>query len=139
MNKQKILENEVKKIVNETIREVRKIKLMEDIKTKALSILMEDDNFNQTINKRRHDDKENAAKKKSKKSFVLQKLNGNEIKQSEAMRYLWGGEKGSKEDDINRSLFSKMVTGEPDNDGVVRHFNDNEITKLAQYIHDLGS
>ena len=36
--------------------------------------------------------------------------------------------------DTARSLFSKMATGTPDNDGVVRHFSDEDINTLYQAI-----
>lgn len=36
--------------------------------------------------------------------------------------------------DTARSLFSKMVTGEPDADGNVREFSDDDVTKLDQFL-----
>ena len=33
-----------------------------------------------------------------------------------------------------RSLFAKMANGTPDNDGVIRHFNDEDVNKLYQLI-----
>ena len=36
--------------------------------------------------------------------------------------------------DTARSLFSKMATGTPDNDGVVRNFSDEDINTLYQAI-----
>lgn len=36
--------------------------------------------------------------------------------------------------DTARSLFSKMATGTPDNDGVVRHFSDEDVNTLYQAI-----
>lgn len=138
-NKQIILENTISQIVNNTIDEVKKNQLIHTITEQAIKILGEDEHFNKKMNDRREDDKENSKKKKSKRSFVLNKLNNSGIVQADAMRSIWTSTKGSPEDDINRSLFSKMVTGQPDNDGVVRHFSDQEITSLAQYIHDIGS
>ncbi len=42
--------------------------------------------------------------------------------------------KDDNEKDTYRSLFSKKATGKPDNDGAVRTFTDEEITKLYELI-----
>ena len=42
--------------------------------------------------------------------------------------------KDDNEKDTYRSLFSKKATGKPDNDGAVRHFTDEEITKLYELM-----
>lgn len=42
--------------------------------------------------------------------------------------------KDQSERDTVRSLFSKKASGEPDNDGAIRKFDDDEINKLYQMI-----
>jgi hypothetical protein len=42
--------------------------------------------------------------------------------------------KDQSERDTVRSLFSKKASGEPDNDGEIRKFDDDEINKLYQMI-----
>lgn len=139
--KKYIVENIPGILAEALLEEQEKAEYKEMIKKVVLEKLCEDnDNLrNQYMNDRRKRDKENNKGGKSQRGFVLAKLRNGSIKQSEAMRYLWHVKQGSKEDDVYRSLFSKCVTGEPDNDGVVRKFTDDEITKLAQYIHDIGA
>lgn len=140
VKKIQISENELNTIIENIVSEVKKQLMIESIVNDAVKILTEDEALNAMNNKRRQDDKDKALEKRNKRNFVLNKLkSGNGIVQADAMRAIWKSKKGTPEDDVNRSLFSKMVSGEPDNDGVVRHFDDDEITKLAQYIHDIGS
>lgn len=140
VKKIQISENELNTIIENVVSEVKKQLMIESIVNDAVKILTEDEALNAMNNKRRQDDKDKALEKRNKRNFVLNKLkSGNGIVQADAMRTIWKSKKGTPEDDVNRSLFSKMVSGEPDNDGVVRHFDDDEITKLAQYIHDIGS
>lgn len=140
VKKIQISENELNTIIENVVSEVKKQLMIESIVNDAVKILTEDEALNAMNNKRRQDDKDKALEKRNKRNFVLNKLkSGNGIVQADAMRAIWKSKKGTPEDDVNRSLFSKMVSGEPDNDGVVRHFYDDEITKLAQYIHDIGS
>lgn len=140
VKKIQISENELNTIIENVVAEVKKQLMIESIVNDAVKILTEDEALNAMNNKRRQDDKDKALEKRNKRNFVLNKLkSGNGIVQADAMRAIWKSKKGTPEDDVNRSLFSKMVSGEPDNDGVVRHFDDDEITKLAQYIHDIGS
>lgn len=42
--------------------------------------------------------------------------------------------KDEGEKDTMRSLFSKKASGKPDNDGAIRHFTDDEITKLYELM-----
>lgn len=140
IKKVQISEKELDTIIENVVHEMKKQIMIESIVNDAVKILTEDEALNVKNNQRREDDKDKALEKRNKRNFVLNKLkSGNGIVQADAMRAIWKSKKGTPEDDINRSLFSKMVSGEPDNDGVVRHFDDDEITKLAQYIHDIGS
>lgn len=140
IKKIQISENELNSIIENVVFEMKKKLMIESIVKDAVKILSEDKALDDKNNKRRQDDKDKALEKRNRRNFVLNKLkSGNGIVQADAMRAIWKSKKGTPEDDINRSLFSKMVSGEPDNDGVVRHFDDDEITKLAQYIHDIGS
>ena len=140
IKKVQISEKELDTIIENVVHEMKKQIMIESIVNDAVKILTEDEALNVKNNQRREDDKDKALEKRNRRNFVLNKLkSGNGIVQADAMRAIWKSKKGTPEDDINRSLFSKMVSGEPDNDGVVRHFDDDEITKLAQYIHDIGS
>ena len=59
------------------------------------------------------------------------------LNHAQLMRDLWHPSDKKKEDEL-RSLFSKMATGKPDADGVVRHFTPDEINKLYELIRGIG-
>lgn len=68
-----------------------------------------------------------------KRKSVMNMLKDGKYNHAELMRHIYHPrDKG--EEDTYRSLFSKKATGKPDNDGSVRHFTDEEITKLYELL-----
>lgn len=68
-----------------------------------------------------------------KRKTVMNLLKDEKYKDSSLAYDLWKP-KDQSEKDTFRSLFSKKATGEPDADGNVRHFTDEEITKLYELL-----
>ena len=60
-------------------------------------------------------------------------LKDTKFNHAELARNLWHP-KDKGEEDTYRSLFSKKANGTPDNDGAIRHFDDEEINKLYQIL-----
>lgn len=70
-----------------------------------------------------------------KRKAVMNMLKDDKFNHAELMRHIYHPrDKG--EEDTYRSLFSKKATGKPDADGVVRHFTDQEITKLYELLRE---
>ena len=66
---------------------------------------------------------------------VMTMLKDDKFNHAELMRHIYHPrDKG--EEDTYRSLFSKKATGKPDADGSVRHFTDQEITKLYELLRE---
>ena len=65
-----------------------------------------------------------------KRNAVMKALKDPKYNHAQLAYTLWP----DMDKDAARSLFSKMATGTPDNDGVVRHFNDEDINTLYQAI-----
>lgn len=68
-----------------------------------------------------------------KRRSVMNMLKDEKYKDAALAYDLWHP-KDQSEKDTYRSLFSKKATGEPDNDGNVRHFTDDEINKLYELL-----
>jgi len=73
----------------------------------------------------------------NKYKSVMNSLKDDSLNHAQLMRDLWHPSDKKKEDEL-RSLFSKMATGKPDADGVVRHFTPDEINKLYELIRGIG-
>lgn len=134
----------IKKAINEALLEAQeKYEFKKMIENVVLSMLHEDaeSNRNQYLNDRRKrvQQDQDSGKMNNLRNFVIDTLRSGKVKMADAMRSLWKVKKGSKDDDVYRSLFSKCVSGEPDADGAVRKFTDDEITRLAQYLHGIAS
>ena len=65
-----------------------------------------------------------------KRNAVMKALKDPKYNHAQLAYTLWP----DMDKDAARSLFSKMATGTPDNDGVVRHFSDEDINTLYQAI-----
>ena len=65
-----------------------------------------------------------------KRNAVIKALKDPKYNHAQLAYTLWP----DMDKDTARSLFSKMATGTPDNDGVVRHFSDEDINTLYQAI-----
>ena len=68
-----------------------------------------------------------------KRKAVMNMLKNDKYDHAYLAYQLWHP-KDDNEKDTYRSLFSKKATGKPDNDGAVRSFTDEEITKLYELI-----
>lgn len=68
-----------------------------------------------------------------KRNAVLKQLRNNRLKNSQFAYALWHP-KDQSEKDTYRSLFSKKVNEEPDADGNIREFTDEEISKLYELL-----
>ena len=76
---------------------------------------------------------EDETSKNSKRKSVMNMLKDTKFNHAELARNLWHP-KDKGEEDTYRSLFSKKANGTPDNDGAIRHFDDEEINKLYQIL-----
>lgn len=65
-----------------------------------------------------------------KRNAVMKALKDPKYNHAQLSYNLWP----NMDKDTARSLFSKMATGTPDNDGVVRHFSDEDVNSLYQLI-----
>ena len=65
-----------------------------------------------------------------KRNAVMKALKDPKYNHAQLAYTLWP----DMDKDTARSLFSKMATGTPDNDGVVRHFSNEDINTLYQAI-----
>ena len=71
----------------------------------------------------------------TKRKAVMNMLKDDKFNHAELMRHIYHPrDKG--EEATYRSLFSKKATGKPDADGSVRHFTDQEITKLYELLRE---
>ena len=108
----------VKNVINEMLHEQKQKnvqkKLAENITNKVMK----------SINEANNDNKRNA---------VMKALKDNVYKHSEIAYKLYDCHSQS-EKDTARSLFSKKFRQEPDDDGQVRTFDDNEVNKLYNMI-----
>ena len=65
-----------------------------------------------------------------KRNAVMKALKDPKYNHAQLAYALWP----DMDKDTSRSLFAKMANGTPDNDGVVRHFSDEDINSLYQMI-----
>lgn len=65
-----------------------------------------------------------------KRNAVIKALKDPKYNHAQLAYSLWP----DMDKDTARSLFAKMANGTPDNDGVVRHFNDEDVNSLYQMI-----
>lgn len=115
------LKEQIKGIINESIDEIKTRAYVKKVVT-------------ETINKMAQD-KLNEADGNSmiKRKAVMTMLKDDKYDHAYLAYQLWHP-KDDNEKDTYRSLFSKKATGKPDNDGAVRTFTDEEITKLYELI-----
>lgn len=65
-----------------------------------------------------------------KRNAVMKALKDPKYNHAQLAYALWP----DMDKDTARSLFAKMANGTPDNDGVIRHFSDEDINSLYQMI-----
>lgn len=120
---EKQLKNEIKNIIRESIEE-------KELRNRVRNIVSEE--IHKIFEKR----KINEAEKGNsviKRKAVMNMLKDDKYDHAYLAYQLWHP-KDDNEKDTYRSLFSKKATGKPDNDGAVRSFTDEEITKLYELI-----
>lgn len=113
---------EIENIIRESLEE-------RSLRSHVRSIVSEevDRIFNKKINEEK--DEKSAIKRKA----VMTMLKDGKYDHAYLAYSLWHP-KDDNEKDTYRSLFSKKATGKPDNDGAVRSFTDEEVTKLYELM-----
>ena len=123
------LKNEIKSIIRESLREMSLRNHVRKIVSEEVNRLFE----SKAINEAGEDEGEGNANIKRK--AVMNLLKDDKYDHAYLAYQLWNP-KDDNEKDTYRSLFSKKATGKPDNDGAVRSFTDDEITKLYELIRN---
>lgn len=123
------LKNEIKSIIRESLREMSLRNHVRKIVSEEVKRLFE----SKAINEAGEGDGEGNANIKRK--AVMNLLKDDKYDHAYLAYQLWNP-KDDNEKDTYRSLFSKKATGKPDNDGAVRSFTDDEITKLYELIRN---
>jgi hypothetical protein len=121
------LKNEIKSIIRESLREMSLRNHVRKIVSEEVNRLFESKTINES------DEGEGNANIKRK--AVMNLLKDDKYDHAYLAYQLWHP-KDDNEKDTYRSLFSKKATGKPDNDGAVRSFTDDEITKLYELIRN---
>lgn len=123
------LKNEIKSIIRESLREMSLRNHVRKIVSEEVNRLFE----SKVINEAGEGGGEGNANIKRK--AVMNLLKDDKYDHAYLAYQLWHP-KDDNEKDTYRSLFSKKATGKPDNDGAVRSFTDDEITKLYELIRN---
>jgi hypothetical protein len=123
------LKNEIKSIIRESLREMSLRNHVRKIVSEEVNRLFE----SKVINEAGEGEGEGNANIKRK--AVMNLLKDDKYDHAYLAYQLWHP-KDDNEKDTYRSLFSKKATGKPDNDGAVRSFTDDEITKLYELIRN---
>lgn len=110
--------NSIKQIINESVRSV----IMENLRRQYLSNIVAEE-LKRVLN-----ESEDATE--MKRNAVMKALKDPKYNHAQLAYALWP----DMDKDTARSLFAKMANGTPDNDGVVRHFSDEDVNKLYQMI-----
>ena len=121
MNRQELKE-EIKSIIIESL---------DELKTRAYIKSIVTEMVNETMKNKLTEasDKGENIKRKA----VMNMLKDDKYDHAYLAYQLWHP-KDDGEKDTYRSLFSKKATGKPDNNGAIRTFNDEEITKLYELM-----
>lgn len=122
MDKEQILKENIKEIIREALQERK-------IRNHIRHIIKEE------INKIHHQKSLNEAEGNAmiKRKAVMNLLKNGKFDHAYLAYKLWNP-KDENEKDTYRSLFSKKASGKPDNDGAIRNFTDEEITKLYELL-----
>ena len=123
------LKNEIKSIIRESLKEMSLRNHVRKIVSEEVNRLFE----SKVINEAGEGEGEGNANIKRK--AVMNLLKDDKYDHAYLAYQLWHP-KDDNEKDTYRSLFSKKATGKPDNDGAVRSFTDDEITKLYELIRN---
>jgi hypothetical protein len=123
------LKNEIKSIIRESLREMSLRNHVRKIVSEEVNRLFESKVINEA------DEGEGEGNANIKRKAVMNLLKDDKYDHAYLAYQLWHP-KDDNEKDTYRSLFSKKATGKPDNDGAVRSFTDDEITKLYELIRN---
>ena len=110
--------NSIKQIINESVRSV----IMENLRRQYVSNIVAEE-LKRVLN-------ESEDTTEMKRNAVMKALKDPKYNHAQLAYSLWP----DMDKDTARSLFAKMANGTPDNDGVVRHFSDEDINSLYQLI-----
>lgn len=121
----KLIQEKIDKVVDQYIAEMKlRAVIREMISEKINRYLCEDDN---------EKSKSSNDNMEIKRNTVTSLLKNDVVKNSQFAYKIWP----DMDEDTARSLFSKKVNGEPDNDGVVRKFTDEEISQLYELLRQI--
>lgn len=116
------------RIIKESIDYVKTREIVKDIVREEL-----DRYAGMYITEKKKKKKNSSIEMGKAKNTVKRSLKDKKFKNSVIAYELWP----DMDKDTARSLFSKKVSGKPDNDGNIRNFTDEEIVKLTSIIrHD---
>ena len=110
--------NSIKQIINESVRSV----IMENLRRQYVSNIVAEE-LKRVLN-------ESEDTTEMKRNAVMKALKDPKYNHAQLAYALWP----DMDKDTARSLFAKMANSTPDNDGVIRHFNDEDVNKLYQLI-----
>ena len=117
------LKNEIKGLIRESLEKAELRNYVRNIVSEEIHKLFEKKAINES------EEGNSVIKRKA----VMNMLKDDKYDHAYLAYQLWHP-KDDNEKDTYRSLFSKKATGKPDNDGAVRSFTDEEITKLYELI-----
>lgn len=123
------LKNEIKSIIRESLREMSLRNHVRKIVSEEVNRLFESKAINEA------GEGGGEGNSNIKRKAVMNLLKDDKYDHAYLAYQLWHP-KDDNEKDTYRSLFSKKATGKPDNDGAVRSFTDDEITKLYELIRN---
>lgn len=123
------LKNEIKSIIRESLEEMSLRNHVRKIVSEEVNRLFESKVINEA------DEGGGEGNANIKRKAVMNLLKDDKYDHAYLAYQLWHP-KDDNEKDTYRSLFSKKATGKPDNDGAVRSFTDDEITKLYELIRN---
>lgn len=122
----KLIQEKIDKVVDQYIAEMKlRAVIRKMISEKINRYLYEDDS-----EKSKASSDDNMEIKRNTVTSLLKK---DVVKNSQFAYKIWP----DMDEDTARSLFSKKVNGEPDNDGVVRKFTDEEISQLYELLRQI--
>lgn len=110
--------NSIKQIINESVRSV----IMENLRRQYVSNIVAEE-LKRVLN-------ESEDTLEMKRNAVMKALKDPKYNHAQLAYALWP----NMDKDTARSLFAKMANGTPDNDGVIRHFSDEDVNSLYQLI-----
>lgn len=119
---EKELNNKINEAIDAFITEMKFRNIVRKIiSEKIYKILSEDNN--------EYDDEDTQIKRNTVMKLVQKDI----VKNSELAYKIWP----DMDKDTARSLFSKKVSGEPDNEGNIRKFTNDEISQLYELLRQV--